>query len=97
MKENRIVYPISINVYDSNNQVAIPITVQGNAELFNFIERFSNETRDWIVYPILIKNSEDIYTVIRSNKQLELVVDTALMTEIKSQTVRFDQNNITKY
>ena len=72
--KNPIVYPIKINIYDSDNQITNPIIVQGTTQLFNFIGTFSNERKDKIVYPILIKDSNKIYTVIRNNVQLESLI-----------------------
>jgi len=93
--KNSIEYPISINIFDADNQVSNPIIVQGISQLFNFIEAISNEA---IVYPILIKDSEGIYTVIRNSKQLESIVDRALIIEMQSQATQFQQNNNnTKY
>ena len=72
--KNPIVYPISINIYDSNKEITNAIIVQGNTQLFDFITTLSDEVKAKIAYPILVKDSDKIYTVIRNNAQLESLI-----------------------
>lgn len=71
-------YPISINIYDSNNQVANTISIQSNSQLFNFITTLSNGIIAAIVYPISVTNSNGQNTVINSNAALETFIDNSI-------------------
>ena len=71
-------YPISINIYDSNNQVANTLTMQSNMQLFNFITTLSNGIIAAIVYPISVTNSNGQSVVINSNAALETFIDNAI-------------------
>ncbi len=71
-------YPISMNIYDSNNQVANTITIQSNSQLFNFIATLSNGIIAAIVYPISVTNSNGQNVVINSNTELETFIDNSI-------------------
>lgn len=73
-----IVYPINVNVYNSNNQIANTIAIQNNTQLFNFIATLSNGIVATIEYPILVTNSNGINVVITNNSQLESFIDDAI-------------------
>lgn len=71
-------YPISINIYDSNNQVANTISIQSNSQLFNFIATLSSGIIAAIVYPISVTNSNGQNFVINSNVALETFIDNSI-------------------
>ncbi len=79
-------YPISVSIYNPNNQVANSITIQSNSQLFNFIKNLSNTTVAAINYPISIVNSNGNTIIINSNIELE--------TAIKSSEKDCDDDNI---
>ena len=71
-------YPISINIYDSNNQVANTLSIQNNSQLFNFIATLSNGIIAAVVYPISVTNSNGQNVVIHSNSELESFIDNSI-------------------
>lgn len=66
-----LVYPITINVYDSNNQLANTVTIANNSNLFNFLANLGNNVYAAINYPIEAINSNGQTVVINSNTELE--------------------------
>lgn len=68
-------YPISMNIYDSNNQVANTISIQNNPQFYNFIASLTNVTIAAIVYPISVTNANGQHVVINSNTELETFID----------------------
>ncbi|WP_264522226.1 hypothetical protein [Flavobacterium sp. N1994] len=71
-------WPIAMNVYDSNNQVANTITIQSNQQLYNVIASLSNGTITSIVYPISMKDANGQNIVINSNVELETFIDSSI-------------------
>lgn len=71
-------YPIAINIYDSNNQVANTITIQSNPQLFNFIGSLSTSIIAAIVYPISVTNSNGEDVLINSNTTLETFINSSI-------------------
>ena len=71
-------YPISINIYDSNNQVANTISIQSNSQLFNFMATLSNGIIVAIVYPISVSNSNGQNVIINSNTEFESFIDNSI-------------------
>lgn len=73
-----IVYPIVINIYDSNNQIANTVTITSNSNLFNFLNNLSNNTYVAINYPITAINSNGQTVTLNSNSALENFIDDSI-------------------
>ena len=73
-----LVYPIVINIYDSNNQIANTVTITSNISLFNFLANLSSNTFVAISYPISAVNSNGQTVVINSNSQLEDFIENSI-------------------
>lgn len=73
-----IVYPIAINLYNTNNQIAEVVTVTNNSQLYNFIESIDSNELIAINYPVTIINSNGQSIAISSNSQLENSIDDAI-------------------
>jgi hypothetical protein len=71
-------YPIVINIYDSNSQLANTITITNNAQLYNFLENLDDNEYVAINYPISLVNSNGNIVVITSNNQFEDVIEEAI-------------------
>ncbi len=67
-------YPITINVYDTNNQVSNTITILNKSQLFNFIKSLSSTTIVAINYPISFVNSNGQTIIINNNSELESAI-----------------------
>ncbi|MFN3753612.1 hypothetical protein [Flavobacterium sp.] len=73
-----LVYPITLNIYDSNNQLANTITITNNSNLFNFLSNLGNNVFVAINYPISAVNSNGQTIVINSNNELENFIDDSI-------------------
>lgn len=73
-----LVYPITINVYDSNNQLANTVTITSNSNLFNFLANLTNNVYAAINYPIEAVNSNGVTVVINSNSELENFIEDSI-------------------
>ena len=73
-----LVYPITINVYDSNNQLANTVTINNNSNLFNFLANLNNNVYVAISYPISAVNSNGQTVVINSNSELLNFIEDAI-------------------
>lgn len=71
-------YPISINIYNTDNQIANTITVQNNFQFFNFIDNLSSSVIAAIVYPISVTDSNANNVVVNNNSQLENLIDDSI-------------------
>lgn len=71
-------YPISINIYNTDNQIANTITLQNNSQFFNFIDNLSSSVIAAIVYPISVTDSNGNNVVVNSNSQLETLIDDSI-------------------
>jgi hypothetical protein len=71
-------YPIVVNVYDVNNQIANSIVITSNTQLFNYIINLDSQTISTIVYPISVTNSSGQSIVINSNSELENFIDNSI-------------------
>lgn len=70
-------YPISITLYDSNNQVGDTVTIDGNEEWATFLLGLANNVFFVINYPISITNQNGIMQSISNNDQLENAINQA--------------------
>lgn len=73
-----IVYPIVINIYDSNNQIANTVTITSNSNLFNFLNNLGNNTYVAINYPITAVNADGQTITINSNSALENFIEDSI-------------------
>lgn len=71
-------YPIVINVYNSNNQLAETISITSNTQLFNFLENLENNVFVAIQFPISIVNFLGQTIVISNNNDLEDAIEDAI-------------------
>jgi hypothetical protein len=71
-------YPISINIYNTNNQVASSITIQNDIQLYNFVNNLTDGQIVGFVFPISLTNSNNENTIITSNFQLELAIENVI-------------------
>lgn len=71
-------YPISISVYDADNQLAQTVTIQNNTSLINFLNNLGNNVFIAINYPISVVNSNGQTVVITSNNQLENFIEDSI-------------------
>jgi len=70
-------YPISVNVFDTNSQVAEVVTLNNDQELYNFLEELDDDDLVSINFPItvVLSNGEEI--VVQDNEELEDVIEDA--------------------
>lgn len=73
-----LIYPIVINLYDSNNQIASSVTVTSNSNLFNFLDNLNNNTFVAISFPISAVNLTGQTQVINSNVELSNFMEDAI-------------------
>ena len=71
-------YPIVLNIYDSNNQVANTITITSNSMLFNFLSNTNSSTLLAVVFPISVTNSNGQNVVINNNAELENFIEDSI-------------------
>jgi hypothetical protein len=71
-------YPIAINIYDSNNQIANTITITSNSMLYNFLSNTNSSILLAIVYPISVTNSNGQNLIINNNSELENFIENSI-------------------
>lgn len=71
-------YPISVNIYDANNQIANVLVIQNNTQLFSFITSLSTGIIGSIVYPISVTDSNGQSEIVNSNTELELFIENSV-------------------
>ena len=71
-------FPIVINVYNANNQLANTITINNNTDLYNFLENLEDNEYVAIQYPISLIDSNGVNVTITSNDQLEDVIEDSI-------------------
>ncbi|WKL43752.1 hypothetical protein [Flavobacterium sp. ZE23DGlu08] len=64
-------YPIKINIYNSDNQIANTITIQNDTDLYNFLEDIESNVFISINYPVSITNFNGQNVVITNNSDFE--------------------------
>ena len=73
-----LVYPISVNVYESSNQSANQTTLLSNSQVINFIFSLENTTVFSINYPISALNTQGQTVIINSNAELKSLLEAAV-------------------
>jgi hypothetical protein len=71
-------YPISINKYNMNNQVASTVTIQSNSQLYNFVNDLDTNEIVGLVYPIMLNKLNGPSITISNNSQLENAIEIAV-------------------
>ncbi len=71
-------FPIVINVYNANNQLADTVTLNNNTDLYNFLENLEDNEYVAIQYPISLINSNGQTITITNNNQLEDVIEDSI-------------------
>jgi hypothetical protein len=71
-------YPVVINIYNTNNQVANTLTVQNNKQMYNFINDLTPNVIATIVYPISGTDSNGQNVTISSNDELENFIESSI-------------------
>lgn len=73
-----LVYPITINTYDSNNQLAETIVISSNVQLYNFLANLDFNEFISIQFPISFINSNGVEITITGNNELEDAIEDAI-------------------
>lgn len=71
-------FPIVINIYNANNQLADTVTLNNNTDLYNFLENLEDNEYVAIQYPISIVNSNGQAITITNNNQLEDIIEDSI-------------------
>jgi hypothetical protein len=64
-------YPIKIDIYNTNNQIANTITIQNDTDLYNFLENIESNVFISINYPVSITDPNGQNVVITNNSDFE--------------------------
>jgi hypothetical protein len=73
-----ILYPITINEYDSANQLAEVLTMNSDSQLINYLLNLNSGVFYSINYPISVINPNNQNVVINSNLELRDVIESAI-------------------
>ncbi|WP_310560600.1 hypothetical protein [Flavobacterium sp.] len=89
----KIIFPITINIYNSANQIASSISITNDQVFFNFIKNLNDSQYIAIDYPILLTDNNNHTLSIANNSQLENAIKYALDTcpENINPTLDFSQ------
>ncbi|MFV5695487.1 hypothetical protein ACM55G_08635 [Flavobacterium sp. LB3P122] len=68
-------YPIKINIYNADNQIANTITIQNNKDLYNFLKDIESNVFITINYPVSITNFKGQNVVITNNSNFESSIE----------------------
>lgn len=71
-------YPIGINMYNTNNQVANTVKIQSDVQFNSFINNLNESQIVSIVFPIAMKNSTTEQIIINNNNELENAINVAV-------------------
>lgn len=71
-------FPITINVYDSSNQIASTASITSNQSLYSFFENLEDNKFIAISYPITVTNSNGQNVIVTTNSQFEDVIKSAV-------------------
>ncbi|MBC7846385.1 MAG: hypothetical protein H7Y10_07825 [Flavobacterium sp.] len=73
-------YPITINIYNSANQIASSVQIKSDLSFFNFINNLNESQFIALSYPISITDSNNHATSIANNSQLENAIKHSIDT-----------------
>lgn len=71
-------YPVSINIYNSNDQVASSVTLQNDNQLYTFVNNLTDGEIVGFVFPITLTNSNSEISTVSNNLQLELAIENVI-------------------
>lgn len=71
-------YPIKINVYNADNQIADTKTFQNDKNLYNFLENIESNVFIAIIYPVSITNMNGQNVTITNNSDFENSIETGI-------------------
>jgi hypothetical protein len=71
------VYPFTISVFDSENQLSDVITIEGDEQLHHFFKEFDEDEIASISYPITVVLSSGEEYEVNNNNELEHLIDAA--------------------
>ncbi|MFV5700192.1 hypothetical protein ACM55H_17680 [Flavobacterium sp. ZT3R17] len=71
-------YPIKINIYNANNQIASTVIFQNDKDLYNFLENIESNVFISINYPVSITNFNGQNVVITNNSDFENNIETSI-------------------
>ncbi|HSN49101.1 MAG TPA: hypothetical protein VLR29_10085, partial [Flavobacterium sp.] len=71
----RINYPISISVYNANNQIANTIIIKNDSDLYNFLENMESNVFVSINYPVTITDPKGQNVIITNNPDFENTIE----------------------
>jgi len=83
-------YPITINTYNSSNQIASSSTITDGKMLYNFFENLEDNKFISISYPIVITNSNGQNSSITTNSQFEDIIKNTIDTCPENTTSTLD-------
>lgn len=72
------VFPIVINTYNTNNQIANTVTIPNNYELFQFVQEISETQIFTVVYPVSLTLGNAQTVTANSNNELEDLIEDAI-------------------
>ena len=71
-------FPFSVNIYNSNNQIASSIAIQNNSQLYNFLQNLADGVIIGIAFPITLTASNGDNIVINNNLELETAINNSI-------------------
>lgn len=71
----QINYPIKINIYNADNQIANTITIQNDKDLYNFLKDIKSNVFISINYPVSITNFKGQNVIITNNSNFESSIE----------------------
>jgi hypothetical protein len=71
-------YPIKIDIYNANNQIANTIAIQNDTDLFNFLENIESNVIVSINYPVSITDSNGQKVLITNNSDFENSIEESI-------------------
>lgn len=85
-----ISFPITINIYNSSNQIASTSTITDSKMLYTFFENLEDNKFIAISYPVNVTNSNGQNTSINSNSQFEDLIKNTIDTCPENTTTVLD-------
>jgi hypothetical protein len=85
-------FPITINVYNANNQLAETVTIQNNADFYNFLDNLDDSELIQIQFPVTLIDPNGNSITINNNNELEDAIEN-LMDDCDDDDDDDDNNN----
>ncbi len=71
-------YPVTLNIYNYNNQVGSSQTIQNDSQLYNFINGLTDGEIVGFVYPLTLTKAGGATVNVSANSQLETQIDSVI-------------------